>query len=183
VVGKSLHHLSSEMRRRALVQDAEAGGFLDDVVIHAEGVCKAFGHRKVLRGIDLEVARGEVVCLLGPSGSGKSTFLLCINNLEKVDSGRLWVNGDLVGYRRGGGHLYELREREAARKRSDIGMVFQQFNLFPHMTALENVSLAPVLVKRQPRAEVERRAKLLLQRVGLDERADAYPSQLSGGQQ
>ncbi len=153
------------------------------VMVRAERVCKSFGHRAVLRGVDLEVARGEVVCLLGPSGSGKSTFLRCINHLEKIDSGRLWVDGELVGYRRKGDRLHELREREAARKRCEIGMVFQQFNLFPHMTVLENVAFAPVLVRKEPRAQSRDRGRGLLERVGLGDRADAYPSELSGGQQ
>jgi polar amino acid transport system ATP-binding protein len=129
------------------------------------------------------VARREVMCILGPSGSGKSTFLRCINHLEKIDSGRLAVDGELVGYRRVGDKLHELRESEVAHKRSEIGMVFQRFNLFPHMTALGNVIEAPCRVKREPKAEVAERARQLLDRVGLADKADAYPSQLSGGQQ
>lgn len=156
---------------------------MSTVMVRAERVYKAFGHREVLRGVDLDVARGEVVCLLGPSGSGKSTFLRCVNHLERIDSGRLWVDGELVGCRRKDGRLQELKEREVARKRSEIGMVFQQFNLFPHMTALDNVSLAPVLVRKQARPETRDRSRALLERVGLGERADAYPSELSGGQQ
>jgi len=137
----------------------------------------------VLRGIDLAVERGQVMCIVGPSGSGKSTFLRCINHLEKIDAGRLSVDGTLVGYRRQGDRLHELREKEVAQKRSEIGMVFQRFNLFPHMTALGNVMEAPVQVKGESRREVQDRARALLERVGLADKADAYPSQLSGGQQ
>jgi len=124
-----------------------------------------------------------VMCLLGPSGSGKSTFLRCINHLEKIDAGRLSVDGELVGYRQSGDKIYELREREVARKRAEIGMVFQRFNLFPHMTALENVAEAPVKVKREPKKQAIARARELLDRVGLGDKAPAYPAQLSGGQQ
>ena len=123
------------------------------------------------------------MCLLGPSGSGKSTFLRCINHLEKINSGRLYVDGSLVGYEERGGRLHELPEREVCRRRTEIGMVFQRFNLFPHMTAFENVAAAPVLVKKEPKAEVDRRAQRLLERVGLSTKVDAYPNQLSGGQQ
>jgi polar amino acid transport system ATP-binding protein len=149
----------------------------------AEAVHKSFGPLEVLRGIDLVVERGQVMCIVGPSGSGKSTFLRCINHLEKIDAGRLSVDGTLVGYRRQGDRLHELREKEVAQKRSEIGMVFQRFNLFPHMTALGNVMEAPVQVKRESRREVQDRARALLTRVGLADKADAYPSQLSGGQQ
>lgn len=152
-------------------------------MVRAEQVRKSFGRRQVLKGIDLEVARGGVVCLVGPSGSGKSTFLRCINHLEKIDSGRLWVDGDLVGYRRNAEKIYELREQEVARNRANIGMVFQQFNLFPHMTVIDNVTLAPMLVRKLSRSDAHRDARLLLERVGLESRADAFPSQLSGGQQ
>jgi polar amino acid transport system ATP-binding protein len=124
-----------------------------------------------------------VFCIIGPSGSGKSTFLRCINHLEKINAGRLSVDGELVGYRQQGDKLYELREREVARKRSEIGMVFQRFNLFPHMTAIQNVMEGPRLVKREPKAEVRARALQLLERVGLKDRCDSYPAQLSGGQQ
>jgi polar amino acid transport system ATP-binding protein len=137
----------------------------------------------VLKGIDLEVAPGEVLCLLGPSGSGKSTFLRCINHLEKINAGRLSVDGELVGYRAAGEKLHELRESEVARKRAEIGMVFQHFNLFGHMTALENVTCAPIRVKRVPREQARKLARELLDRVGLADKHDAYPSQLSGGQQ
>ena len=152
-------------------------------MVLAEAVHKSFGPLEVLRGIDLVVERGQVMCIVGPSGSGKSTFLRCINHLEKIDAGRLSVDGSLVGYRRQGDRLHELREKEVAQKRSEIGMVFQRFNLFPHMTALGNVMEAPVQVKRESRREVQDRARALLERVGLAGKADAYPNQLSGGQQ
>jgi polar amino acid transport system ATP-binding protein len=152
-------------------------------MVSAEGVHKRFGRQEVLKGITLEVAAGEVMCLLGPSGSGKSTFLRCINHLEKINAGRLSVDGELVGYRQLGDKLHELRESEIARKRSEIGMVFQHFNLFPHMTALENVTCAPIRVKRLPRDQARSRARELLDRVGLADKHDAYPAQLSGGQQ
>jgi polar amino acid transport system ATP-binding protein len=152
-------------------------------MVKAEGVHKRFGANEVLKGINLEVGRGEVMCMLGPSGSGKSTFLRCINHLEKINSGRLSVDGELVGYRDAGGKLHELRDREVTTKRSQIGMVFQQFNLFPHMTAMENVSLAPVRVQKVGRDEARKRARTLLERVGLSDKLDAYPVALSGGQQ
>jgi polar amino acid transport system ATP-binding protein len=156
---------------------------MGEAMIRAEQVHKSFGRVEVLKGISLEVKPSEVMCLLGPSGSGKSTFLRCINHLEPIDAGRLWVDGELVGYRQSGDKLYELRDSEVARKRSEIGMVFQRFNLFPHMTALENVMQAPVVVKRQSKDEARAAARALLQRVGLGEREGAYPAQLSGGQQ
>ncbi|HEY0515645.1 MAG TPA: amino acid ABC transporter ATP-binding protein [Solirubrobacteraceae bacterium] len=152
-------------------------------MVLAERVRKRFGRQEVLKGIDLEVQPGEVTCLLGPSGSGKSTFLRCINHLEKIDSGRLSVDGELVGYRLQGGNLHELRESEVARKRSEIGMVFQHFNLFGHMTAIENVICAPVRVKGIKREQALERGRELLERVGLADKLDGYPSQLSGGQQ
>ena len=151
-------------------------------MVKAEGVHKSFGRLEVLKGIDLEVQRGEVMCLLGPSGSGKSTFLRCINHLEKINSGRLSVDGELVGYRMHGDKLYELRDREVSKHRSQIGMVFQHFNLFPHMTALENVTLAPVKVSHASRQEARTRADDLLKRVGLGDKLDTYPVALSGGQ-
>jgi len=154
-----------------------------DLMVSAEGVRKSFGRLEVLKGIDLQVRRGQVACLLGPSGSGKSTFLRCINHLEKVDGGRLSVDGDLVGYRQAGGKLHELKDKETARARAQIGMVFQRFNLFPHMTALGNVIEAPVRVKGESRSEALDRGRALLDRVGLADKRDAYPSQLSGGQQ
>ncbi|MFF9063152.1 amino acid ABC transporter ATP-binding protein [Streptomyces sp. NPDC101213] len=152
-------------------------------MVRAEGVRKRFGRLEVLKGIDLTVERGQVCCLLGPSGSGKSTFLRCINHLEKVDGGRLTVDGDLVGYRRHGTRLHELREREVALRRRDIGMVFQRFNLFPHMSALDNVMEAPVRVAAVNRREARERAQLLLEQVGLADRGHHYPAELSGGQQ
>jgi polar amino acid transport system ATP-binding protein len=152
-------------------------------MVKAEAVHKRFGRLEVLKGIDLEVKRGEVMCMLGPSGSGKSTFLRCINHLEKINSGRLSVDGELVGYREAGGKLHELHEGVVARKRADIGMVFQHFNLFPHMTALDNVTLAPTRVLGLSRQEARERARELLARVGLGDKIDTYPVALSGGQQ
>ncbi|WP_253800678.1 amino acid ABC transporter ATP-binding protein [Kitasatospora paracochleata] len=152
-------------------------------MVHAQGVRKQYGKLEVLKGVDLTVERGQVCCLLGPSGSGKSTFLRCINHLEKIDGGRLAVDGDLVGHRQAGDRLYELREAEVAARRRDIGMVFQRFNLFPHLTALQNVMEAPVRVARVNIAEARAEAGRLLDRVGLADRADHYPAQLSGGQQ
>ncbi|ROO88843.1 amino acid ABC transporter ATP-binding protein (PAAT family) [Actinocorallia herbida] len=155
----------------------------DGPMVLSEGVHKSFGRTEVLRGIDLAVDRGEVMCVIGPSGSGKSTFLRCINHLEKINSGRLSVAGQLIGYREKGGKLHELPVREIAAQRRRIGMVFQRFNLFPHMTALENVMEAPRKVKRLPKDKVRAAAAALLDRVGLADRAGHYPSQLSGGQQ
>jgi polar amino acid transport system ATP-binding protein len=152
-------------------------------MVQAQGVHKSFGAVQVLRGIDLEVQPGEVMVIIGPSGSGKSTFLRCINHLEKVDAGQLSVDGELVGYRRHGDKLYELRDREVCRKRSEIGMVFQHFNLFPNMTALENVIEAPMRVRRVSKADAVAKAHRLLDQVGLAEKAGSYPRQLSGGQQ
>jgi polar amino acid transport system ATP-binding protein len=156
---------------------------MDGCMIKAEGVHKRFGRLEVLKGIDLEVRAGEVMCLLGPSGSGKSTFLRCINHLEKINSGRLSVDGELVGYREAGDKLHELHERDVARERAKIGMVFQHFNLFPHMTALENVTLAPIRVLKVSRADARDRGREMLGRVGLSDKLDVYPMQLSGGQQ
>ena len=152
-------------------------------MVRAEGVSKSYGSNLVLKSISLEVQRGEVLCLVGPSGSGKSTFLRCINHLETVNAGRLFVDGEIVGYRQQGDKLYEMHPREAAKQRRDIGMVFQRFNLFPHMTALENVMLAPGLLKKGGRAQLKARAMELLARVGLADRYDYYPAHLSGGQQ
>ena len=152
-------------------------------MVRAEGVHKRFGRLEVLKGITLEVAPREVLCMLGPSGSGKSTFLRCINHLEKIDAGRLRVDGELVGYREAGGKLHELHESEVARKRAEIGMVFQRFNLFAHMTALENVIEAPIHVKNVRKDEAVARGKDMLARVGLTDKLNAYPAQLSGGQQ
>ncbi|WP_433181965.1 amino acid ABC transporter ATP-binding protein [Actinoallomurus sp. CA-150999] len=154
-----------------------------DVMVKAEGIHKYFGRLHILRGIDLEVRSGEVMCVIGPSGSGKSTFLRCVNHLEKIDSGRLWVDGHLVGYRQRGDKLHEMREKEVAAQRRDIGMVFQRFNLFPHMTAVQNIMEAPTRVKGESRQVVRERALKLLDQVGLSEKVDSYPAQLSGGQQ
>ena len=155
----------------------------DTLMVHAENVHKSFGSVDVLTGVDLTVRPGEVCCVIGPSGSGKSTFLRCINHLEKIDAGRIRVDGELVGYRQRRGRLHELPAREVAAQRQQIGMVFQQFNLFPHLTALDNVMEAPLRVRRQPRPAVRELAAALLDRVGLADRAGAYPGQLSGGQQ
>jgi len=152
-------------------------------MVSAVGVRKSFGHNEVLCGVDLDVAVGEVVCVVGPSGSGKSTFLRCINHLERLDAGRLTVDGKYVGYRQSGSTLVELRDKEVCRRRSEIGMVFQQFNLFPHRTVLQNLIEAPVRVKREKAAAATLRAKALLDRIGLADKTDAYPRQLSGGQQ
>jgi polar amino acid transport system ATP-binding protein len=152
-------------------------------MVRAEAVHKSFGRLEVLRGIDLDVAAREVVCIIGPSGSGKSTFLRCINHLEKIDAGRLSVDGELVGYRQVGDKLHELHDKDVCRKRAEIGMVFQRFNLFPHMTALENVIEAPLRVKGESKEEVMPRAQSLFERIGLLDKINAYPNQLSGGQQ
>jgi polar amino acid transport system ATP-binding protein len=154
-----------------------------EAVVRAEGVYKNFGSVEVLKGIDLTVGSGEVTCLVGPSGSGKSTFLRCINHLESIDAGRLYVGDQLIGYEERGGRIHELGDKAVARQRRGIGMVFQRFNLFPHMTALENVAEAPVLVNGESKAEARVRGRELLDRVGLAGKADTYPAQLSGGQQ
>jgi polar amino acid transport system ATP-binding protein len=152
-------------------------------MVKAEQVCKSFGALQVLKGITLEVGKGQVLVMVGPSGSGKSTFLRCINHLEQVNAGRLHVDGDLIGYRDRGNKLLEMSPRDAAKQRRDIGMVFQHFNLFPHRTALENIIEAPIHVKRVKKDEAIARGKDLLDQVGLSEKATAYPAQLSGGQQ
>jgi polar amino acid transport system ATP-binding protein len=152
-------------------------------VVSAQRVCKSFGTLEVLKGIDLEVHEREVLCLIGPSGSGKSTLLRCINHLERIDAGRLYVDGVLVGYRQRGDKLHELRENEVAEQRKDIGMVFQRFNLFPHMTAVENIMEAPMRVRKEAKAKARESALELLDRVGLADKAKNYPAQLSGGQQ
>ncbi|MGV8873051.1 MAG: amino acid ABC transporter ATP-binding protein [Rhodococcus sp. (in: high G+C Gram-positive bacteria)] len=152
-------------------------------MVKAEKVCKSFGALQVLKGISLEVDKGQVLCMVGPSGSGKSTFLRCINHLEEVNAGRLYVDDELVGYGEKNGKLYEMPPKVAARQRQDIGMVFQHFNLFPHRTALGNIIEAPMQVKRMKKKDATARAMELLDRVGLTEKADAYPAQLSGGQQ
>ena len=151
-------------------------------MVKAESVCKNFGALKVLKGVTLEVQRGQVLCIVGPSGSGKSTFLRCVNHLEEVNAGRLYVDGDLIGYRERGGKLHEMPPREAAKQRRDIGMVFQHFNLFPHRTALANIIEAPIQVKGVKKDKALERARDLLDQVGLGDKAEAYPAQLSGGQ-
>jgi polar amino acid transport system ATP-binding protein len=156
---------------------------MSEPMVKAERVRKRFGRLEVLKGISLEVEPKEVTCLLGPSGSGKTTFLRCINHLEEINAGRLWVDGDLVGYRQVGNKLHELRESDVARDRAEIGMVFQRFNLFPHMTAIENIIEAPVQVKGVRRRDAIERGRQLLKRVGLEDKIDEYPSRLSGGQQ
>ncbi|MCH6196211.1 amino acid ABC transporter ATP-binding protein [Corynebacterium mastitidis] len=152
-------------------------------MIEANQVWKSFGRLDVLKGIDLTVPRGSVTCLIGPSGSGKSTLLRCVNHLEKITAGRLYVDGQLIGYQERKGVLYEITERQASRQRSGIGMVFQQFNLFPHRTVLENVIEAPVHVKGIDPEQARAQAMDLLDQVGLAHKAEAFPAQLSGGQQ
>ncbi|HEY1761983.1 MAG TPA: amino acid ABC transporter ATP-binding protein [Acidimicrobiales bacterium] len=152
-------------------------------LVRAVNVHKQFGQLEVLKGIDLEVNAGQVVCLLGPSGGGKSTFLRCLNHLERIDRGQIWVDGTPVGYRLSNGKFYELREREAAKQRTHIGMVFQRFNLFSNRTALENIVEGPIQVLGLPRDEAYERAQQLLERVGLKDWSNRYPAQLSGGQQ
>jgi polar amino acid transport system ATP-binding protein len=152
-------------------------------MVVAESVHKSFGHLEVLQGIDFTVGHGEVSVVIGPSGSGKSTFLRCINHLEKINAGRIWVDGDLIGYRQRGDRLHEMKDKEVAAQRQSIGMVFQRFNLFPHMTALGNVMEAPCRVSGMSRSDGRDRATKLLRRVGLDDKLDTYPNQLSGGQQ
>lgn len=152
-------------------------------IIVAEGVEKYFGPRKVLDGIDLTVRRGEVVVLIGPSGSGKTTFLRCIDHLETIEAGRIVVNGHSIGYRANGHRWVEDSERAIARRRRDVGMVFQRFNLFAHLDVLENIAIAPIRVRGQDREAAEHAARTLLARVGLPDKAHAYPAELSGGQQ
>jgi ABC-type polar amino acid transport system ATPase subunit len=152
-------------------------------MVKAEQVWKSFGKLDVLKGVDIAVMPGETFVLLGPSGGGKSTLLRCINHLEKIDAGRLWVDGELMGYRQKGDVLHEMHPRDVSRQRAKIGMVFQRFNLFPHMTAIENVMEAPIRVKRVPKKRAEAEAEKLLCEVGLKEKLDVYPAQLSGGQQ
>ena len=153
------------------------------IVVEAEAVEKSYGGAPILHGVSLRVRRGEAVVLIGPSGSGKTTFLRCINNLETIQGGRIVVNGHLIGYREENGRLSPDREVNIARQRRDVGMVFQRFNLFPHLTVLDNITLAPVKVRGEARREAEDRAHALLARVGLAEKADAWPGALSGGQQ
>ncbi|WP_280723542.1 amino acid ABC transporter ATP-binding protein [Kitasatospora sp. MAA4] len=154
-----------------------------DVMVEIRGVHKSFGRLDVLRGVDLEVRAGSVTVVLGPSGSGKSTLLRIVNRLERSDRGFVTIDGELIGYRRSGERLYELREREVLRQRTHIGFVFQNFNLFPHLTVLDNITEAPVNALGRSRSEARTRALELLDRVGLADKADAYPRQLSGGQQ
>jgi len=156
---------------------------LPEVMVKAESVYKAFGRNEVLRGIDFEVHKGQVACIIGPSGGGKSTFLRCINHLEKIDAGRLSVEGELIGYTQRGEKLHEMKDKEVAAQRRSIGMVFQRFNLFPHMTAAQNVMAGPVVVKKTNKGKAQERALDLLDTVGLGDRGDSYPMQLSGGQQ
>ena len=152
-------------------------------MVEARGVHKAYGRLEVLQGIDMTVRRGEGLCLIGPSGSGTSTFLRCLHHLETIDGGSLSVDGELVGYRRSGDKLYELKDKEVCAKRAEIGMVFQRFNLFPHMSVLDNVTSGPVWVRKAPGGPSRERARELLDRVGLGDKVDNYPNQLSGGQQ
>ncbi len=156
----------------------------DECVVEATDVHKSFGHHEVLKGVSMTVRRKEVVVILGPSGSGKTTFIRCINHLEKIQAGRIQVNGHLIGYREtADGRLVEDREKNIALQRREIGMVFQRFNLFPHMTAIENVIEAPVRVRGTNEDEARAMGLALLKRVGLGHKVDAYPAQLSGGQQ
>jgi polar amino acid transport system ATP-binding protein len=156
---------------------------VSEPLLRAVGVRKSYGHTEVLRGVDMEVHRGQVVCLLGPSGAGKSTFLRCLNHLETVDAGEVWVDGKPIGFQLRNGKLHELRERDVAKQRRDIGMVFQRFNLFGHRTALENVTEGPIRVLGTAPDVARKEGLELLDRVGLGQRGDAYPAQLSGGQQ
>jgi polar amino acid transport system ATP-binding protein len=156
---------------------------MSNAMVSAIDVHKHFGCIRAVDGVSLDVARGEVVCIIGPSGSGKSTFLRCINQLEQIDKGAIWVDGDLLGYRHADGKLHGLSDAEVARQRRDIGMVFQRFNLFHHMTALQNIIEGPVTVQKRPRADAVKDAEALLARVGLADKRDAYPIELSGGQQ
>ena len=156
---------------------------MSESLVSIRGVRKSFGHNEVLRGIDLDVDMGQVVCILGPSGSGKSTLLRCINHLEPIDAGRIVVDGERIGYRRHKNGLQELRGAEIVAQRQHIGMVFQRFNLFPHLTARQNVAIGPLIVQKRPKSETNERAEQLLAEVGLAERMDHYPAHLSGGQQ
>jgi polar amino acid transport system ATP-binding protein len=165
------------------MSDVDAGAAAAAEMVRADNIHKAYGSLEVLKGVDLVVKPGEVCCVLGPSGSGKSTFLRCINHLEKINAGRIFVDGDLMGYHERNGKLHEMGEKDVARQRRSIGMVFQRFNLFPHMTVLQNVMEAPCRVKGESKSEVRERAVALLDRVGLADKTGGYPSQLSGGQQ
>jgi polar amino acid transport system ATP-binding protein len=156
---------------------------MDEFMVKAENVHKSFGHLEVLKGIEFEVRHGEVSVVVGPSGSGKSTFLRCVNHLEKINAGRIWVDGDLIGYRQRGDKLHEMRDKDISAQRRSIGMVFQRFNLFPHMTALQNVIEGPCRVGGLRKSAAVEKARKLLDRVGLAEKINTYPGQLSGGQQ
>jgi polar amino acid transport system ATP-binding protein len=156
---------------------------MSQLMVDAQEINKSYGSHKVLKGVSITVKSGEVACIIGPSGSGKSTFLRCINHLEKIDGGRIFVDGKIMGYREAHGKLYELKESEADVQRRDIGMVFQRFNLFPHMTALENVISGLIHVKKIDKKDAEAQGRELLERVGLGAKFAHYPSQLSGGQQ
>lgn len=158
-------------------------GVAPGTMIYAKGIRKSFGHLEVLKGVDINVPAGSVACIIGPSGSGKSTFLRCINHLEEINGGLLLVDGDFVGYRLDGDHLRELSPSAICQRRAEIGMVFQNFNLFPHMTVLQNLIEAPVRVRKEPVAKATATALRLLERVGLASKKESYPRQLSGGQQ
>jgi len=166
-----------------IVSPVSSDGSVGQPMVKAEQVWKSFGKLDVLKGVDLEVMPQQTYVLLGPSGGGKSTLLRCINHLEKINAGRLWVGGELMGYRQTGAVLHEMKARDVARQRSHVGMVFQRFNLFPHMTAIENVMEAPIRVQHVQRKQAEDEAEVLLRSVGLGEKLDVYPAQLSGGQQ
>ena len=171
------------MSANAAIGSPSMGSEPAEPLLSARKVRKSYGGVEVLKGISLTVNTGQVMCLLGPSGSGKSTFLRCINHLERIDGGRISVNGELIGYAQRNDRIFEMNPREVARQRRGIGMVFQRFNLFPHMTALENITVAPVGVRKISRANAVTRARELLDRVGLADLASSYPAQLSGGQQ
>ncbi|MGL3805303.1 amino acid ABC transporter ATP-binding protein [Paeniglutamicibacter sp. R2-26] len=156
---------------------------MSNVMVEAQGVRKSYGHLEILKGIDLQVQRGSVTCLIGPSGSGKTTFLRCINHLEKINAGRIYVDGSLVGYTERNGRLHEMKDKQTAISRRASGMVFQRFNLFPHMTIMENIIEAPIQVQGRKRREITAEAQILLDRVGLGDRGRSYPQELSGGQQ
>ena len=156
---------------------------MNNLMVDARNVRKVYGSNQVLNGISLTVEQGEVLCIIGPSGSGKSTFLRCLNHLESINGGRIYVNDELMGYRQIGKVLHELMPQDIAKQRQAIGMVFQRFNLFPHMTALQNVIEAPIGVAGVNPEEAKKQGLELLAQVGLQDKADHYPAQLSGGQQ
>lgn len=168
---------------RPAARQAERAPASKELMVRAVDVEKAYGNLPVLNGVSFDVQRGDVVCIIGPSGSGKSTFLRCLNFLDEIQAGRIYIDGQLIGCRDVKGRLHALPEHEVCRQRADIGMVFQRFNLFPHMTVLENIIEAPMIVKKASRACIVKRGKALLERVGLANKADAYPGMLSGGQQ